>query len=223
MFTRFEKILLFGGGIDSYVAYHYLKKPQTVYFNLGHKYAQKERIKVQQLIPTTIIDRSIYLGDIEQKDSHILYRNLFLVLLASAKYSDNIYLCGVKDDRVEDNNKDFYARASELMSLLSGRKITVSSPFIDMTKDEVVKLYLKHYGTTDDLLATYSCFSEIEMNYCGKCPACFRKWIVLRNNGLKIDFYNEELIEEYRQKCLKGVYDPDRARITLGVIDEYLC
>ena len=40
-----KMILLFSGGIDSFVAYHYLGKPKTVYFDLGTPYTGKE-IKV---------------------------------------------------------------------------------------------------------------------------------------------------------------------------------
>ena len=45
-------VLLFSGGIDSYVAWHYLSKPQTVYFNLKSRYSNKEMKIIRKLIPS---------------------------------------------------------------------------------------------------------------------------------------------------------------------------
>ena len=62
-------ILLFSGGIDSFVAWHYLNKPKTVYFNLQSRYSLREISVVKKLIPTTIIDNSLNLSEF----IHILF------------------------------------------------------------------------------------------------------------------------------------------------------
>ena len=44
-------ILLFSGGIDSFIAYHYLKEPRTLYLDLGTPYTKKEIEFVKKIDP----------------------------------------------------------------------------------------------------------------------------------------------------------------------------
>jgi 7-cyano-7-deazaguanine synthase len=206
-------ILLFSGGIDSYVAYHFLGKPQTLYFDLNGMYSAKELEVVKFLIPETIVERCISFKDREDPISaYVPYRNLHLALLAN-KYDDTIVIAGVKDDRVNDKNSKIFIQFSNLMSEMMGRPINVVSPFWDMTKDEVVKWFLSSGGTKEELLCTISCYSpERTELYCGKCPACFRKWCALATNGIyDLDFTNDELMWQYYVDAKEGVkYDPHR-------------
>jgi 7-cyano-7-deazaguanine synthase in queuosine biosynthesis len=223
MFTeKFKSILLFSGGIDSFCAYHYLGKPQTVYFDLKTRYAQKERKYVLQIIPSTIIDNSLNLSDREYGEkAYVPFRNLLLAAQA-VKYSDTIYIAGLKDDKVSDKNESVFKRMSALLSEMERRQIQILSPFWEMTKAQVVEWYLKNVTSNPEkLLSTVSCYSEEDTNYCGKCPCCFRKWNALQANGIDIDFYNESLIDEYYNKALQGEYIPERNTSIIQVIDAY--
>ena len=72
-------ILLFSGGVDSYVAWYYLGKPKTVYFNVQSRYSRRELGVVKRLIPDTIIDNSLNFSDREVGDkAYIPFRNLIL-------------------------------------------------------------------------------------------------------------------------------------------------
>ena len=209
-------ILLFSGGIDSFVAYHYLKKPKTLYFDIGSRYTNLEITHIKKMIPETIIDTSIHLGDTEHGDkAYIPFRNLFLALKA-AKYSNTIVIAGLKDDMVSDKNKQVFKKFSDLMSEMEGRQIDVVSPFWDMTKYDVVKWYKDTIDETgNSLLDTISCYSGTS-SYCGKCPACFRKWCVLKANDIDISpFLNKELIQEYVTSAEENKYDPLRNEIIL--------
>ena len=42
-------VLLFSGGLDSYIAYFYLKKPISLFVNMKHKYAEIEVKRVERL------------------------------------------------------------------------------------------------------------------------------------------------------------------------------
>lgn len=214
-------ILLFSGGIDSYVAYHYLEKPRTVYFDLRSRYAMKELKVVQDLIPSTIIDMSLDLHDREYGEkAYIPFRNLLLAAMA-VKYSDIVVIAGLKDDQVSDKNVDAFLKMSSLLSELEGREIHVLSPFWERTKEQVVGWYIDHVGPVEDLLRTVSCYSPGERIYCGACPSCFRKWTALRSNGLSIDFYNNELMDEYYEAALQGKYISERNSAIIREIDGY--
>jgi 7-cyano-7-deazaguanine synthase len=214
-------ILLFSGGIDSFVAYHYLGRPQTVYFDLGTPYTQKEIKVIQELIPETIIDNSLNLGSRQIGDkAYVPFRNLYLAMLA-VKYDDTIVIAGVKDDDVSDKNEPIFEKFSELLSELEGREINIISPFWVMTKEDVVEWYLENHPNDDLLLKTVSCYSKEDTNYCGMCPSCFRKWCALKANGINLDFFNESLLKEYRQKALEGHYIPERNELIIKLTKEY--
>lgn len=223
MFTqkRFKKILLASGGIDSFVAYHYLGKPQTLFFNIEGKYTYKELEVVKKLFPKIIIDNSLKLGRIEMSDAHIPFRNLFFALFTAAKYSDIIYIVGIKDDKMTDKSEEIFKEFSQLLSKLEGRKIQVLSPFWKMTKQDILKWYLDKGFSKKKLEQTISCYSSENTNYCGKCASCFRKWIAFWSVGIRKDFYNKKLINSYKNRCLKDYYNKERNFLTLKVIREY--
>jgi 7-cyano-7-deazaguanine synthase len=213
-------VLLFSGGIDSYVAYHYLNKPQTVYFDVYSRYTSKEVDVVRELVPKTIIDYSLDLHDREYGEkAYIPFRNLLFACQA-VKYSDTVVIAGVADDMVSDKNEAIFLEFSNLLTKLEGRPIDVMSPFWKMTKSQVVKWYMENIGD-DNLLNTISCYSKEDTRYCGKCPSCFRKWIALRTNGLRLDFYNEELIDQYYKAALEEKYIPERNESIIREIDAW--
>jgi len=215
-------ILLFSGGIDSYVAWHYLNKPKTVYFNLNTPYSFKEEKIIKKLIPSTSIEYVLNLASRQIGDhAYIPYRNLYLAMLAS-KYSDTIVIAGVKDDDVSDKNEKIFKEFSELLSKLENRPILVTSPFWDMTKEQVIAWYLQHH-TSEKLLETISCYSDEFVNYCGKCPSCFRKWCALRVNEIVLPFHNRKLMEEYLMRAYDGHYIPERNELIIKLVKEYLC
>lgn len=205
-------ILLFSGGLDSYIAYHYLNKPQTLYFNLNTRYSAKELVVVKKLIPSTIIENCIDFQSREEKYSAFVpYRNLHLALLAN-KYSDTIVIAGVKDDNVNDKNQTIFEEFSRLMTKMMDKEIKVISPFWNATKVDIIKWFIQHGGTKEKLLSTISCYSEEDTLYCGACPACFRKWCALRAIGIDtLEFTNESLMRKYFDDALIGSkYDTDR-------------
>jgi 7-cyano-7-deazaguanine synthase len=214
-------ILLFSGGIDSYIAYYYLNKPQTVYFDLGTPYTQKEIKVIKKLIPETIIDNSLNLGSRQiGEKAYVPFRNLYLAMLA-VKYDDTVVIAGVKDDDVSDKNEPIFEKFSELLSELEGREINVISPFWGMTKEHVVEWYLEKHSP-DDLLKTVSCYSIEDTNYCGMCPSCFRKWCALKANNINLDFHNKVLMENYYNKALNNHYIPERNELIIKLTKEYL-
>ena len=214
-------ILLFSGGIDSFCAYHYLDKPQTVYFDLKTPYSQKEIKVIKELIPETIIDDSLNLGSRQiGEKAYVPFRNLYLAMLA-AKYDDTIVIAGVKDDDVSDKNEPIFEKFSDLLSELENRKINIISPFWGLLKEYVVAWYLEKHSP-DDLLKTVSCYSVENTNYCGMCPSCFRKWCALRANNISIDFHNKSLMLDYYKKASEGYYIPDRNKLIIELVEDII-
>jgi len=220
--SQYPIILLFSGGIDSFVAWHYLNKPKTVYFNLRSRYSEKELQVIKSINPEIIIDESLNLNDREiGEKAYIPFRNLLLAAQA-VKYSDTVVIAGVKDDVVSDKNELIFQETSDILSKLEGREILVMSPFWRMTKEQVVKWFLSNGGTEQEILSTVSCYDpDPNVTYCGNCPSCFRKWNALRSNGIDIKFYNERLMREYYNKAIDRIYIPERNLSIIREIDAY--
>jgi 7-cyano-7-deazaguanine synthase in queuosine biosynthesis len=213
-------ILLFSGGIDSYVAWHYLGKPPTLYFDVCSRYSEKELIVIKKLIPNTIIDASLFLGDREVGEkAYIPFRNLFFALQAT-KYDDRVVIAGVADDDVSDKNEEIFAEFSVLMTKLEGRQIEVTSPFWKMTKEDVVRWYVENVGDSE-ILKTVSCYSPEEEIYCAKCPSCFRKWVALRSNGYNLPFENWPLMKDYLASAMADKYLPSRNKAIIREVNRY--
>lgn len=217
-----KMILLFSGGIDSYAAWHYLNKPQTLYIDAKTKYSEKEIKVVRRLVPDTLIDTSLDLHDREQGEkAYVPFRNLLFACLA-AKYSDTIVIAGVKDDVVSDKNEKIFGQFTKLLSKLENRDIRVESPFWDMTKSEVVEWFLKTVPGARYLIhETTSCYHPTK-TYCGACPSCFRKWCALWDNGLKTDFFDKELMYDYYKAAKSGKYDRKRNKSIIKSAVEFM-
>jgi 7-cyano-7-deazaguanine synthase in queuosine biosynthesis len=216
-------VVLFSGGIDSYIAWHYLGMPKTVYFDLNTPYSKKEIKVVKKLIPETIIEKVIDFSTRQEgENAYIPYRNIHLAMLAN-KYSDNIVIAGLKDDKVNDKNEKVFHELSSFMSDMMNRPILIHSPFWDMTKEQIVGWYLHRYrNSINNLMETISCYSSSKKNYCGRCPACFRKWCAFRANGIDdLPFHNIDLMLEYKKKAEEAYYIPERNETILRELRRY--
>jgi len=74
------------------------------------------------------------------------------------------------------------------------------------------------------LLSSFSCFNPIDQMHCNKCPACFRRNVILhkyKNLDLRIanhvfGFNNPALVNEYAGKL--DTYNKDRQECTESYI-----
>lgn len=234
-------ILCFSGGLDSFIAYFYLRKPKTVFVDLRHKYAWKEDQIVcwfrDNLGIETIIDKRLRLDDLEKPDGEIPLRNMFLASIASL-YGDKIWLSfqqGETKNPSNDRSPEFCTKVSDLLTHLHGKPVKVDSPFWDMTKIDIVKRYLDAGHPPGFLKKTISCFSgDIKIHHdkpvsyhCGDCSSCFRKAIALSNNGIVISDMFERDIKKYNKiptyitRMKKGEYEKRRTEQTLETLQNW--
>jgi 7-cyano-7-deazaguanine synthase in queuosine biosynthesis len=221
---------LYSGGIDSYIGYLYLTHElgvnvQPIYFHLKHRYAFEEIQTILKVHPNTyILESFLNLGQVEAKNAHIPYRNIFLVLAtASLHYFDNtpitIYINSMADDQVSDQGPKFIEQMNNLLEYHTNNKhirLKSSMP-LNWTKFDAVDWYLSK-GFEKERLAydTFSCYNPIDHKECLACKACFRKNTLLYYAGVKRPFYNRNLIEYYRRNAHR--YPPKRAKAILSYI-----
>lgn len=215
-----REILLFGGGLDSYPAWHYLGRPPALYFDLGHRYRAQELAAVSALRTRCGMDVEISseldLSRWEQPDAIIPMRNIHLAMLA-ANRAETVWCVGVKGDATEDKSPAAFARISAFISGFTGRNIRMDSPFWEMTKTEIVRWYLSKGLPAEELLLTFSCSRDDGSDlHCGRCSSCLRRWMSLANNDVDAPFESppwqwDRVVGYYVTAMQDGTYPPHRA------------
>ena len=219
-----KTVLLVSGGLDSYIAWWYLKDDDCdilpLFINYGGMYTDKELWHVKDLYPDLVEDNSLNFFGQEQEDSFIKNRNAYFALVAS-KYGNQIGMGGLKDDNVGDKSPVAFLKMQDLLNEINPDSYRVFSPFWRMTKSDIIKWYIKSGRPVETLLKTTSCYHPI-VTYCGECPSCFRKYCAFFDNGLAYllpEFNNHTLVKKYVETIT--LYDAERQRSILGVA-EYL-
>ncbi|MBV9022664.1 MAG: 7-cyano-7-deazaguanine synthase [Streptomycetaceae bacterium] len=215
-----KEILLFGGGLDSFPAWHYLGRPPALYFDLRHRYRAQELAAIDAIRARCGMDVEISneldLSRWEQPDAIIPMRNIHLAMLA-ANRAETIWCVGVKGDATADKSPAAFAEISTFISGFTGRNIRLASPFWEMTKTEVVRWYLDKGLPAEDLLLTFSCSRDDGIGlHCGRCSSCLRRWISLANNDVDAPFEHppwqwERVTDYYVTAMQDGTYPPHRA------------
>jgi len=222
-----KEALLFSGGIDSYIAWHYLDcKPDPIYVDIGHCYRNHEREAVTQLIPDTkIISNVLNLGSYEERDANIPMRNLYLAMILASQGFDRIWLIVQKDEMgIPDRSIEFFHEASFILSNLNEKAVDISTPFADMDKVQMVSWYKKQGLDVERLKKTWACFHPIDGRPCANCGACFRRFVAFTLNDVHEDWhesiYSSHVAELYRKRAETGYYPKTRSEYILKALGE---
>lgn len=217
-----SEVLLFSGGLDSFPAWHFLGRPPALYFDLGHRYAAREKTAITALAAACgiqfDISTELRLGAWEAANAIIPMRNAHLAMLAAARGADTVWCVGVRGDHTLDKSPAAFADMSGFITRLSGRPVRVDSPFWTLTKTEIIAWYLAQGLPVEHLLLTFSCSrDDNQAIHCGRCPSCLRRWISLANNCVDDQFEQppwtwERLESHYLPAMRAGRYPAHRAR-----------
>lgn len=192
-----SKVLLYSGGLDSLIAWYMLDKPETLYVDLKHRYAQKELLSIGNLPIKPIIKISNYGLYFEKPNAHIPGRNLLLAMFAAGLGFDEIYLVAQKGEQnIPDRTPYFFQETSKVLSFHFEKDIQFLNGAPEYYKTEMVEWYISNDLPVEDLLISVSCYSSGE-GHCGKCSSCFRKWVSLTLNGVDCDSIFRENIAEW--------------------------
>jgi len=216
-------VILFSGGIDSFIGWGYLSYPKAIHVNLNYFYSAKELKAVKEL------DQICYMGVIyEDCDIMKFYtegwhdtiplRNLLLTAIGSF-HCDKIFLISQKGETsIKDRTPEFFDITSKEFSRFYGTNIEVGT-VLPVTKAQLVKWYIKNDFEIEFLKHTVGCFSN-ENGHCGACPACLldrhenKVWVLRNKEGNKLPSevkIGDTLIgwdgEEFKPTIVKEVFE----------------
>lgn len=184
---KMKKVLLYSGGLDSYIINQLWKPDVLLYFDYGTK---QNKAEISRLPNKTII-KNINLSEYIQEDGikTIPLRNLIFATLA-INYGEVIAIGGVKEDWHYDKSEEFCTMTTNLFnSVLTkdiiAKEVKVVVPFKKYSKTELIEMYLKNGNNIKDLYdKSWTCHNPIIKNdkyiECKKCKTCERKYKILK-------------------------------------------
>ncbi len=204
MSSEKKTVLLYSGGMDSFICNFLFEPDILLYIKTGSRYEEKE-LKIINAFDELggfggrliIVDASSILG-FELDNAHIPLRNLFFIEIASF-YGDIVYLCALRGETSKDKTNKFRKMAQNIISycwddvlgLQTKRKVKIEFPVRRYTKTKLLKKYIKKGGDVEDLENfTVSCYDNKHRS-CGWCISCLRRWVAEINNGLWVKWYWE--------------------------------
>lgn len=199
-------VILYSGGLDSRIMYHYAKvyNPDSeiicVYYKHG---AESEEMEIKNLPPFVNVKTVDWLDDaclpVSKKSDpfagniYIPGRNLVFATLAACQYLPTEIWMGTLADECNSQATDkngifahlFEETANYVLSPFSDG-VELVMPFVreEWTKREMVSWALDHGLTELHLKNTVSCW-HADGKPCGKCKQCVKRYLVMLLNGIQ--------------------------------------
>lgn len=192
-----KKVLLYSGGLDSWLISQIWKPDMRLYVNMHTEYSQQEIDRLPQDVK--VVD--FPLGRFSLPNSIIPLRNMYLYMVACnvTGFEDaEICLGALNGDRINDKSLRFIDLLNPVLSFLyepqqsqPGRKVRLVMPYKENSKRELLNMYVAAGGTLREAWEqTFSCYHPKEGRPCLSCKACFRKAIPFIVAGM--DFTHAE-------------------------------
>ena len=193
------KVLLYSGGMDSWLCRQLWKPDKCLYINVGSVYSAEEIERLDNGVDYA----ELPLGKYERKDNYVVpLRNLYFAMLATNEYQEgDLEIClgatvGDRPQVFKDKSDEWAAKTSDLLTYLYSRqswnpvprKINVVLPYVKWSKAQMLWQYIKNGGDIETAMQqTFSCHSPHNDHECWNCKPCFRKFVAFYQNGYIFD------------------------------------
>lgn len=193
------KVLLYSGGMDSWLIDKLWKPDLKVYVNINGDYSKEEIKRLPSDVK--IIDFS-FLGEQELENKFVPLRNLYFLMMAS-HLGDELCLGATAGDGSKDKCLDFLIDTEKTLNNLwhdkkINKDIKIEKKFVKMSKSEIIDEYLKSGGNIDEIKQnTFSCYTPKDNNECFECYPCFRKFAILYSKGCNYSYEEKKKMWEF--------------------------
>lgn len=181
-------IVCFSGGVDSTGALLHLldvrKKPIALWCDYGQPYNKSEKSVVEKIscqLNVPLIETKIDLGQLillgKERFGHVFpARNLLIAAVALTFLPSEIVLAGLCDELVvPDKSIRMYEEFTKIF------QVPLYSPFIKMTKTDVLCVWKHKWSNILDANDTVSCYSD--NGNCQDCSSCAKREIAMIASG----------------------------------------
>ena len=216
-----KKVLLYSGGMDSYIINALWKPDVRLFVNVGTPAAAIEEARVKEQVKAGLIGEvkfeTFNLGKYEDKKTFALpLRNMFLIALASY-YGDVVVLGSTAEDVFLDGSERFMRSMEFALKIawqtqlgIDGKTVKVDTAFKELDKRNLVNLYAslgdKRKRLYDLAINTMSCYQPeyfgVADDYmeCMNCMSCLRKYASLVAEGYELTNLQQFGLSMYIQR-----------------------
>lgn len=215
-----KKVLLYSGGMDSWLMSKLWKPDIKLYVNMHTRYSENEMRKIKESEDdVTFVD--FPLGQWERDDAIIPLRNLYLTMVAcnvTGSEDVSILIGATAGDRVLDKSYEFVDRASELLSYLyqpqhwipEGKNVKICIAYKSWSKSDLLRAYKEQGGDLEEAFThSFSCYDPVDGHECWHCKPCFRKFVAFASVGY-------EFPDNVASTCCKYIEDEILPQIESG-------
>lgn len=195
-----KKVLLYSGGMDSWLIDKLTNPDIKLFINMGTNSCKGE---IQKLPDDVVVVDFPGLAQFERVETDFILplRNLYLIALAT-NYGEHIILGANKTDVTLDKTYEFAQKLQDLLNYMwmpqkwtSGKKIKVDVSFRDYTKSQLLAEYLKNGGSWEHAYYdTFSCYTPNNGVECHNCRPCFLKLMAFVDNNIELP---KEILQSY--------------------------
>lgn len=209
-----KKVLLYSGGLDSFILRYTYSFDEIVYFDVGTEDSKRE----MQGFDNQVTVVQFPLKQFELPNKIIPFRNYLFTMLA-ANFGNIITIGSTLGDTTRDKDRVFQSLCDAMLNYFGAvdekmpykaSRFQVIMPFKDMTKTEILHKWLLKYADEADVLLknSRSCYKG-GVEECGECRACLRKYVAFKNNDIEgmLDFApptQGQLVNLYEESVKKG-------------------
>lgn len=188
-----KKVLLYSGGMDSWLMSKLWKPDIKLYVDMKTRYSENELARIRKEPDVQIVE--FPLGQWEREDAIIPLRNLYLAMVAcnvTGSEDVEILIGATAGDRVLDKSPAFVAKATDLLSYLytpqhwipEGKKVKVCIDYKQYTKTDLLKMFKEQGGDLEEAFTrSFSCYNPVDGHECWHCKPCFRKFTAFSEAG----------------------------------------
>lgn len=188
-----KKVLLYSGGMDSWLMSKLWKPDIKLYVDMKTRYSENELARIRKEPDVQVVE--FPLGQWEREDAIIPLRNLYLAMVAcnvTGSEDVEILIGATAGDRVLDKSPAFVAKATDLLSYLytpqhwipEGKKVKVCIDYKQYTKTDLLKMFKKQGGDLEEAFTrSFSCYNPVDGHECWHCKPCFRKFTAFSEAG----------------------------------------
>jgi 7-cyano-7-deazaguanine synthase len=222
-----EKVaIMYSGGLDSYIAYHYAKKmgyaPVAIWVGMGCPYDWKEKEAMGKLdIPWYELNCDVLkeeYGNLPTPDNWIIPGRNLLIATIGAMFAKRVWICALDGEmhkfaKERDKSPEFYHLSSGLLTYvfdIARPETIVETPFAHLSKTEIVTWAL-HNGVSEEMLLRTSTCYDGERHNCGECGTCFKRWIAMKNNGVVEAYVTPPWENMYARRTSVEMWDASKA------------
>lgn len=188
-----KKVLLYSGGMDSWLMSKLWKPDIKLYVDMKTRYSENELARIRKEPNVQVVE--FPLGQWEREDAIIPLRNLYLAMVAcnvTGSEDVEILIGATAGDRVLDKSPAFVAKATDLLSYLytpqhwipEGKKVKVCIDYKQYTKTDLLKMFKEQGGDLEEAFTrSFSCYDPVDGHECWHCKPCFRKFTAFSEAG----------------------------------------